>query len=248
MEAQLPPSDGVRWFNRLYLEVSVVIRDYCRSGKLYAPPFLEDLAVDVDSRYFDAFDAAAAGARMPDAWAPLFESRHDPAIAPLQFALAGLNAHVNHDLALGVVATCQALSREPTAFGPERRDYDAVNSILQQTEAQAKAWLLTGAVEQLDHEVAPLDDATVIWSIERARDAAWVRAEVLWRLRDEPEVSAAYLAALSATTGMEGRALLLPHRLSIPDFLAGGEGLVNDAVRLGASLLRGIVSRVPGVG
>jgi hypothetical protein len=248
MEAQLSPGDGVRWFNRLYLEVSLVIRDYCRSGKLYAPPFLEDLAVAVDGRYIDAFDAAAAGAPMPDAWAPLFDSRRDQAIAPLQFALAGLNAHINHDLAIGVVATCQALSREPTAAGPERRDYDAVNSILQQTETQAKAWLLTGAVEELDHEVAPLDDATAIWSIKRARDAAWVRSEVLWRLRDEPEVSAAYLAALSATTGMEGRALLLAHRPPIHDFFAGGEGLVNDALRLGASLMRGIVRRVPGLG
>jgi Family of unknown function (DUF5995) len=34
---------------------------------------------------------------------PLFDARHDRRTAPLQFALAGMNAHISHDLAIGVV-------------------------------------------------------------------------------------------------------------------------------------------------
>src|SRR5690242_14776784 len=213
MEKALPPNDGVRWFNRLYLDVTLAVRDYCRAGKPKAPPFLEDLDVYFGNRYFDAFDAAAAGKPLPHCWAPLFEDRHEKAIAPLQFALAGMNAHIGHDLAIGVVDTAQALGVEPTSGSPQHADYDAVNVILKSTEAKTKQWLLTGAIKEIDREVAPVDDQAAIWSIERARDAAWIRAEVLWRLRDHRDLTDAYLAALDSTVGMECRALLLARGL-----------------------------------
>jgi hypothetical protein len=210
LDQTLPPSDGVRWFNRLYLDVTLAVRDYVRTGTLVAPPFLEQLDVLFANKFFDAYDAAASGAHLPECWAPLFDARHDPRIAPLQFALAGMNAHIAHDLAIGVVETCKALSVVPSGDGPQHTDYNAVNAILGKTEAQTKQWLLTGAIKELDHVVAPVDDAVAIWSIERARDAAWIRAEVLWQIRDHQTLTEAYLAALDATVGMEGRAILLP--------------------------------------
>ncbi|MEA2274220.1 MAG: hypothetical protein QOI98_2928, partial [Solirubrobacteraceae bacterium] len=96
--------DGVHWFNRLYLEVTLGVRDFVREpGNLEAPPFLEDLDVYFGNAYFAALSAAESGGKVPRAWAPLFEARHSKEIAPLQFALAGMNAHINHDLAVGVV-------------------------------------------------------------------------------------------------------------------------------------------------
>jgi hypothetical protein len=216
MQESLPVSDGVRWFNRLYLDVTVAVRTYCRSGKLQAPPFLEDLDVLFGNQYFDVFDAAAAGRDVPQCWAPLFDARHDPHIAPLQFALAGLNAHVNHDLALGVVHMCEQLSVQPADGTPQHADFTAVNSIMGQTEAQEKQWLLTGAVKELDHAVAPVDDAAVLWSLEQARNAARVRAKVIWHLRHHAEVCGAYLAALDASVGMSSRLLLLVRGLTGP--------------------------------
>jgi len=47
-----------------------------------------------------------------------------------------MNAHINHDLALGVVETCQALNMEPG--DPQHQDYDAVNAILKSTEERVK--------------------------------------------------------------------------------------------------------------
>jgi len=146
-------------------------------------------------------------------WAPLFDARHDHGIAPLQFALAGMNAHIGHDLAIGVVDTCGALGVTPDDDSGQHADYDSVNSILKKTEAKTKQWLLTGALKELDHDVAPVDDTVAIWSIGAARDAAWVRAQVLWHLRDHQTLTDAYLAALDATVGMEGRVLLLPRGL-----------------------------------
>lgn len=209
LEQTLPESDGVRWFNRLYLDVTRAVREYCRAGKVTAPPFLEQLDVYFGNRFFDAFDAAEAGRHPGHCWAPLFDARHDRRIAPLQFALAGMNAHIGHDLAIGVVATCEALGVIPSGDCPQRVDYGAVNTILGGLETRSKKWLLTGAIKELDHVVAPVDDVAAIWSIERARDAAWIRSEVLWRLRGHHTLSAAYLSALDSTVGMECRALLL---------------------------------------
>ena len=41
LQKDLPPTDGVRWFNRLYLDVTLAVRDYCRTCPLKAPPFLQ---------------------------------------------------------------------------------------------------------------------------------------------------------------------------------------------------------------
>jgi hypothetical protein len=210
LDATLPPTDGVRWFNRLYLDVTLAVRQYCQSQTLAAPPFLEQLDVYFAGLFFAAFDAAAADTTVPACWAPLFDARHDERIAPLQFAVAGMNAHIGHDLALGVIDTCKSLGLTPDSGSPQHQDYDAVNSILTTVEGQTKQWLLTGAVKELDHEVAPVDDTVAIWSIKAAREAAWLRAEVLWHIRDHSDLFNAYFAALDATVGMECRALLVP--------------------------------------
>lgn len=213
LEATLPPTDGVRWFNRLYLDVTLAVRQYCQSQTLAAPPFLEQLDVYFGNLFFAAFDAAAADADVPACWAPLFDARHDDRIAPLQFAVAGMNAHIGHDLALGVIDTCESLGVTPDSSSPQHQDYDAVNSILAVVEGQTKQWLLTGAVQEIDHDVAPVDDTVAIWSIKAAREAAWLRAEVVWHIRDHAELFKAYFGALDATVGMECRALLVPRIL-----------------------------------
>jgi hypothetical protein len=209
LESSLPVSDGVHWFNRMYLEVTLAVRDYIAHHAQQAPRFLERLVVFYGNAYFAAVDGAASHPpKVAPPWSPLFDSRHDRRIAPLQFAAAGMNAHVGHDLAVGVVQICKELSMEPG--GPQHHDYDGVSTILQTTEGRMKRWLLTGAVKELDHEVAPADDVAAIWSVNAAREAAWVRAQVLWRLRDESELVSGYLAVNERTTELAGRAMLLP--------------------------------------
>src|SRR5215468_7752824 len=50
--------------------------------------------------YLAVTDAASELATVPLAWRPLTERRDAPGIEPIQFALAGMNAHINHDLPL----------------------------------------------------------------------------------------------------------------------------------------------------
>ena len=153
LESTLPVSDGVHWFNRMYLEVTLAVRDYLAHHTQEAPRFLERLVVFFGNAYFSAVDGAAANPpKVALAWSPLFDARHDRRIAPLQFAAAGMNAHVGHDLAVGVVQICTELGMEPG--DPQHHDYNGVSAILQTTEERVKRWLLTGAVNERTTELA----------------------------------------------------------------------------------------------
>jgi hypothetical protein len=215
LDEALPPSDGVKWFNKLYLEVTRHVAASVPGATQAAPGFLEALDVFFGNRYFDALDAAGGGPTLPasyafHAWKPLFAARFETDIAPVQFALAGMNAHINHDLAIGVCDTCAARGTEPRADGPEHRDYESVNGLIADVEREMKSWMMTGLLKELDLAFGPVDDIVAVWNVEKARDAAWVRAEVIWSLRAAPPLLEDYEAMNDRAVGFAGRALLTP--------------------------------------
>jgi Family of unknown function (DUF5995) len=155
-------------------------------------------------------DWSRTPATVPKAWAPLFESRGRPGIAPLQFALAGMNAHINRDLPFALVETWAALGLEPERGSVVHRDFTRVNGLLESTEARVKAEFARGAVGHADRVLGNVDDAVAMWKVSRARDAAWTNAETLWALRGVPGVRAEFGAALDRLVGFAGRGLLRP--------------------------------------
>src|SRR6185437_5841803 len=128
----LPGDDGLKWFNKLYLKVTAAIDQQATSGWA-DPAWLTQLDVVFAGLYFTAIteflndDPSTASA-----WDALFESRHQPNVERIQFALAGMNAHINHDLALALVRTDAQMNRKPALQSPEHADYERVNTILAQ--------------------------------------------------------------------------------------------------------------------
>jgi hypothetical protein len=211
IDAALPPGDGVKWFNTLYLKVTQQVETEHQA----APGFLAALDVVFAARYFAAFDAAGEGTTLPaaypfHAWKPLFEARFATGVAPVQFALAGMNAHINHDLSIVICEACAARAVEPRDDGPEHTDYQSVNGLIAKAEKKTKAWMMTGLLKELDLAFNPVDDVVAVWDIEKARDAAWVGAEVLWSLRKLPPLRRDYEATNDRAVGFAGRALLTP--------------------------------------
>jgi hypothetical protein len=151
--------------------------------------------------------------RIARAWAPLFERRHDHRVAPIQFALAGLNAHTNHDVPIGLVHACRSTNIAPDSDGPQYRDYMKMTTLLKRTTEQVKKWLVTGALEEVDQSFGDVDDAIAMWSLQRARQAAWTSGEVLWALRDNDRLTVAYVSVMDRMTGFAGRGLLVPTAL-----------------------------------
>ena len=69
---------------------------------------------------------------------------------------------------------------------------------------------MTGALEELDRDFGGVDDAVAMWSLQRARQAAWTSGEVLWALRDNERLTVGYVSVMDRMTGFAGRGLLMP--------------------------------------
>ena len=214
LEGALSPGNGVKWFIRLYREVTEAIALELQGGDLEDPIFMELLVLVYGNSVLNVTeDAEQRSGRIARAWAPLFERRNDHRVAPIQFALAGLNAHTNHDVPIGLVHACKSTGIEPDSDSPQHRDYMKFTTLIKRTTDDVKAWLLTGALEELDVPFGDLDDTVAIWSLQRARQAAWTSGEVLWSLRENDRLTVAYVGVMDRLAGLAGRGLLLPTAL-----------------------------------
>ncbi|MGK9464115.1 DUF5995 family protein [Streptomyces sp. G6] len=205
LDAALPARDGVAVFNRVYLTVTEAVDRHIDDGRF--PDVRSAIALDVRfaERYLAAVDAVEDGRRPPACWRPLFQFRRHPGVRPLQFALAGINAHIGHDLALAVVDTCRTLGCEPVDVEDE---FDRVGDLLVTLEERVREELMPGP--DLLQIADPLTHLLGSWSLERARDATWAAARALWALRRLPDVAGEFTERLDAAVGFAGRMLLTP--------------------------------------
>ncbi|MFI1964889.1 DUF5995 family protein [Streptomyces pathocidini] len=206
LDAALPRRDGVAVFNRVYLTVTEELARRGAEGRFRDPRAASALGTRFAERYLTAVDAAASGHdRPPACWRPLFQQRRHPGVHPLQFALAGINAHVGHDLALAVVETCTALGCRPDGL---EADFERVGDVLTALEERIREDLMPGP-DLLDL-ADPLTHLAGSWSLERARGAAWAAARVLWGLRDADGLYEEFAERLDEGVGLIGRFLLTP--------------------------------------
>ena len=112
--------------------------------------------------------------------------RQNCGIARLQFALAGMNAHINRDMPQGIVQVFEALGGDPTSDDARRQDFDSVNELLERVEDEVKADFSVGVIGIVDVAAGRVDDVAAMWNVRVARKAAWTNAEVLWTLRHAP--------------------------------------------------------------
>lgn len=206
----LPSPDGVAAFTTLYLAVTEAVGGSARAQAFEDERFTRALDVTFANLYFDALRASAAGGSIPAAWAPLVEARTRSDVFPLQFALAGMNAHINRDLPVALVKTCEKLGVDLRASSPQHRDFRRIDGILASTEARVKGRFITGELAELDTALGQLDDCVAMWKVGRAREAAWVNAEALWALRGTPRLRSKFILTLDRMVGFASRGLLRP--------------------------------------
>lgn len=207
IDAGLSPRDGVGVFNRVYLRVTELVLARLAEGRFFHDDeFMASLDIRFADLWFTAYDASTR--RRPKAWSPLFAAREERGVLPIQFALAGMNAHIEHDLAVAVVRTCQAHGRSPTSPGVHH-DYELVNDLLAGVEAEIRRSFLTEVGQAADdHLLRPVAHLVSSWNIDKARDIAWVNALALWELRRIDFLFDRYASALAHSVGMGSRLLL----------------------------------------
>lgn len=215
IDHDLPDSDGVKWFNRLYLRVTTSVGSAVGTRTFNDTAFMTKLDVVFANLYFSALAAGSTDVRRaPSAWRPLLEARHQPGIARIQFALAGMTAHINRDLPDGIVQSFLALGGDPIAADLREQDFDSINEILERVEEEVKVEFAVGVVGAIDRLGGPVDDAVAMWKVRAARSAAWTNAQVLWGLRNFPRLRDRFFDRLDGLVGMTGRGLLLPRGVS----------------------------------
>jgi Family of unknown function (DUF5995) len=209
----LPPGDGVRAFTALYLAVTEAVDEAAKPGAFEDAPFVRRLDVVFANHFFGALrNALLESGPVPKSWAPLLKARGTRGVLPLQFALAGMNAHINRDLPVALVATCRELRLGLGESSPQHADFERVDVLLAQVEKRVKSSYLTGWLawaDRLVHRIQRIDDVVAMWDVDRARDAAWTNAQALWALGDEP-LAGDYLVTLDRMVGFASRGLLIP--------------------------------------
>ena len=214
IESAAPRRDGVSCFARLYREVTEGVDSELAARSFTDGRFLERLDVCFAGLFFSALDAyQQVPADAPSAWVPLFEQRARRGVTPLQFALAGMNAHINRDLPVALVTTCRELGLDLREGSPEQADFEQINVLLGNVETKIKRLYLSGwlaAADRIVHRLHRIDDVVAMWDVGRARDAAWTNGRALWALRDEPQLASEFLEVLDRMVGLASRGLLVP--------------------------------------
>lgn len=208
MEALFAPDDGLFWFHQLYFQVTQAVKARVAGGGFSNPAWLAALDVQFAGFYFGALEKWLSSQTTPDCWQALFARRNQAAVARIQFALAGVNAHINHDLPMALVATCQPVGLTPAHDSPLYADYTAVNSTLDTLIETAKRELMVRLLGDPLPPVSHLEDMVAAWSVAAARETAWTNAEVLWSLRGAPLLAGRYLDGLDGITALAGKTLL----------------------------------------
>jgi hypothetical protein len=207
MDALLPDDDGLKWFNRLYLMVTESVRNE-PPVQWKKPQWLAALDVDFANFYFDAVRAHVNGdGKVPKAWSALFEARQRTGIDPIQFAIAGMNAHINHDLALTLVKVNAKFAIAPAAASPEHDDFTRVNILLKNLLPVALQNLDDGNLGRLAEKTGKIGRLLAMWNVKAAREFAWDFGAHLQDLGSIKRFAAVSLQ--DRLTGALGRSLLL---------------------------------------
>ena len=93
--------DGLKSVHSLYLEVTLAVQKRISSGGFdtqQGTTFIANLDFVFASFYLAALRSWLT-VNLPVSWRVMFEQRPNTALARIQFALAGVNAHIDRDLA-----------------------------------------------------------------------------------------------------------------------------------------------------
>ncbi|WP_162871712.1 DUF5995 family protein [Kitasatospora cineracea] len=206
IDAELDPRDGLACFNRVYLKVTRLVKEHIAEGTFKDPEFLGRMDVLFAGLYLRNVEAAKAGRPVDPSWQPLLEHRANRVVWPVQFALAGMNAHIDHDLAVAVVETCKERHTTPRT-PPVHEDYEKVNDLLAGVEAEIRAEFELQIVKVATKPAEDLKHFVSAFSISSAREIAWVNANQLWIAGP---LYASRLAAISAGVAATGEMILTP--------------------------------------
>ena len=193
-ETLLRASDARAAFPDVYAVITrrVAIEVARSNSPFREPAWISRLAGRFCTRYLATLrQAMSHGPQDTSAWATAYASANTEAMPPVQHALLGLSAHINHDLAIGIHATIVEHGRadDQAMIARYKHDHDHVNELLDASIPEAFARL-----------IARHHCATTLWLDRGGRLTRWCTMELLtrWRAQVWVEVEALLAARTEA--------------------------------------------------
>jgi len=166
------------YFAALYYTVTCRIKKGIVNKEFEDNARMELLDVIFANRFLDAWYSWKSGSTITDSWKAAFDASQRWSPIVLQHLLLGMNAHINLDLGIATVETMKGKNIDDI-----HRDFNLINTIL--------ASMVYKVINQLN-QVSPLlsllgfhatntNMMLVQFTIEQARDGAWVFADELSR-------------------------------------------------------------------
>lgn len=185
-EALLRANDEHAAFPDIYAVITRRVADEVArpDGPFQEPAWISQLAGRFCSRYLETLRWAMAGSPQDtSAWASAYATEGAAEMPPVQHALLGLSAHINHDLAIGIHATIVARghARDREKIARYKHDHDYVNKLLE-----------AAIPEAFDRLIERHHCATTWWLDRAGWLTRWCTMELLtrWRARVWIEVEA----------------------------------------------------------
>lgn len=174
-------------FATAYLHITRSIELHLEAGGFIDPVWVRQYLVRFGNLYRQALLDYERGnsSAVPKAWRISFDAATAGNGFVIQHLILGVNAHINHDLAI-------ALFR--LGIDPERsqkyRDHTTVNAVLEAATLEMKhrvGTLYEPLLQRLDRLAGREDDRITSFSIPKAREHAWTFAVALTCAPGEPE-------------------------------------------------------------
>lgn len=171
------------YFAVLYRKVTINVKDGILNNRFEDNARMEKLDVLFANRYFKAYFDYKENKTISKCWRISFKAIEKNHLV-LQHLLTGINAHINLDLSIATVETVDNLPIQSI-----KKDFDHINQLLSDMVDEVKQNM--GAVSPIFKLLIPLakqwDEKLVQFSIETARDGAWLFATDLSQNLDKRE-------------------------------------------------------------
>jgi len=184
----LPRRDRRGVFATAYLQITRAIEKEILAGGFHDPAWVARYLISFGNLYRRALLSCEIGApagSVPKAWRIAFDAARDGTGLVIQHLVLGINAHINHDLAIALYEV---------GIDPQRQrkyeDHTRVNEVLEATTERLKSQVSTlyaPLLQRVDWLAGTLDDDLTRFSIPKARDHAWSFAVAIAGARTDAE-------------------------------------------------------------
>ncbi len=174
------------YFAALYQKVTINVKERLHKNYFEDDKRMEQLDVIFANRYLEAYSNYKQEKPISKSWETAFNSSKNKRLIVLQHLLLGMNAHINLDLG---IAASELMDK--STINDLHSDFNKINDILASliNEVQndlSKIWPTLFSILKYTKKV---DDFLINFSMNLARDGAWVFAnELVKEKREEREV------------------------------------------------------------